>query len=88
MLQIYALNTFKTTSSDAFIHTQTSDTSGNIDWNIETNSGGAGDDSIARGTDALTVLDNPVTRNQFVNELLEVRPITWHLFLQISNILI
>ncbi|XP_071824938.1 CDK5 regulatory subunit-associated protein 3-like [Apostichopus japonicus] len=51
---------------------ETSDTSGNIDWNIETNSGGAGDDSIARGTDALTVLDNPVTRNQFVNELLEL----------------
>lgn len=33
---------------------------------------------VARGTDALTILDNSATRNIFVNELLEVSDIcTW-----------
>lgn len=30
------------------------------------------DDGVARGKDALTVLDNPVTRFQFIDELEEV----------------
>jgi len=30
------------------------------------------DDGVARGKDALTVLDNPATRFQFMDELIEV----------------
>lgn len=29
-------------------------------------------DKVARGEEALTVLDNPKTRNQFLNEIMEV----------------
>ena len=31
------------------------------------------DEGVARGKDALTLLDNTDTRNSFINELLEVR---------------
>lgn len=49
-----------------------------IDWDdddTETTSKSAAeanDDGVARGKDALTVLDNPSTRFQFIDELSEV----------------
>ncbi|KAJ8035834.1 CDK5 regulatory subunit-associated protein 3 [Holothuria leucospilota] len=52
---------------------ESTDTPGEHDWNVGSGLGAAEtDDGIARGKDALTILDNPVTRNQFINELLEL----------------
>ena len=52
-----------------------------IDWSVVDDvtvsssgiSHGNEDDDIAKGKDALSVLDNPETRNIFVDDLLEVR---------------
>lgn len=48
-----------------------------IDWDDDTDATSksaaeAEDDGVARGKDALTVLDNPSTRFQFIDELSEV----------------
>jgi len=52
-----------------------------LDWEItSSNGGGSGGsgvesiagDGVARGTDAMTVLENPATRNAFLDELLEL----------------
>lgn len=32
----------------------------------------AGPDGVARGEDALSILENPQSRNQFIDELMEV----------------
>lgn len=43
--------------------------------------------NIARGTEALTVLDNPKTRDEFIAQLMEVRSdfLTKHSFMQILH---
>jgi hypothetical protein len=40
---------------------------------IEVESPNATDSSVARGNEALTVLDNPRTKNEFIAQLMEVR---------------
>ncbi|XP_048470524.1 CDK5 regulatory subunit-associated protein 3 [Rhincodon typus] len=53
-----------------------------IDWGEDTSaaveidivqSGTEGDDGVAKGNDALTILENLETRNQFINELMELQ---------------
>ncbi|XP_043530684.1 CDK5 regulatory subunit-associated protein 3 [Chiloscyllium plagiosum] len=53
-----------------------------IDWGDDTTaaveinvveSGAEGDGGVAKGNDALTILENPETRNQFINELMELQ---------------
>ncbi|XP_067869736.1 CDK5 regulatory subunit-associated protein 3 isoform X2 [Heterodontus francisci] len=53
-----------------------------IDWGESTSaaveidmveSGAEGDDGVAKGNDALTILENTETRNQFINELMELQ---------------
>ena len=44
-----------------------------IDWGDDAQGqGDVTEDGVARGKDALTVLDNPATRFQFMDELMEV----------------
>ncbi|XP_078080379.1 CDK5 regulatory subunit-associated protein 3 [Mustelus asterias] len=40
---------------------------------ISAESGSEGDDGVAKGNDALTILENTETRNQFINELMELQ---------------
>ena len=37
----------------------------------------SGDDGIAQGNDALTILDYPKTRNNYIDEILEVSSISY-----------
>ena len=49
-----------------------------IDWGDDAKVDAADTDGVARGKDALTLLDNPSTRFQFMDELVEVCYIIWY----------